>query len=288
MPLHDRCVLADLTITSLATSRTDRGITADVIRRTGGDGDAGRWVSRLWTKEALDPISKHDAATRKLHQGMTLPWLDNSKRILPSTKVLDYLDLMRQRRPEREDLVRTHFLDRYDHWVSAAKLMRGSAVQAGDYPTRAEAAASFTFKVEAEPVPHRDDFRVTLAAPDLDELQAGLAERLANAERIARNDLIARITEPLVRIVEKLSDPDARFKDSLVGNLVEITRAIPDLNITGDPGIEAVRQQIETHLAGLNPEILRDSLSDRSRAAEKAARILGTMAPWLENLPAAA
>ena len=286
--LHTRCILMDLTITSLTTSRTDRGITQDVLRRTAADADAGRWVSRLWTKAALDPISKHDAATRKLHQGMTLPWLDNSKRILPSAKVEEYMDLMRQRRPEREKLVAEHFLARFDHWLGEARAMRGTAFDAAEYPSAAEAACSFGFKVQGEPVPHRDDFRVTLAAPDMADLHAGLEDRLAAAARIARNDLISRITEPLVKMVGRLSDPEATFRDSLVDNIRAIAAAIPALNVTEDAGIEAVRQRLLSSLCRLDPEILRDSASDRSRAASQANAILAVMAPWLEDQPAAA
>lgn len=283
MSLHDKCLLVDLTIASLTTSRTDRGITADVLRRTAGDADAGRWVSRLWPKEALEPINQHDSATRKLHQQMTLPWLDNSKRILPTPIFHDYMAVMRQRRPEREQLVE-RFIAQFDTWLAKARVMRGTAFNASEYPTRTAAAASFAFKVEAEPVPHRDDFRVRLAGPDLEEMQAGLEDRLADAARIARNDLIARITDPLVKMVERLSDPEAKFRDSLVGNLQAIARAIPGLNVTGDPGIEDVRRRLEASLCQLNPAVLRDSESDRTRAARQANSILATMAPWMEEI----
>ncbi len=287
MSLHHKCVLADLTITSLTTSRTDRGITADVIRRTSAETDAGRWVSRLWPKEALDPINQHDSATRKLHQGLTLPWLDNSKRILPTAAFHDYMDIMRQRKPEREQLVKTHFLDDFHGWVQKARLLRGTAFNSAEYPDYHSAVASFSFKIEAEPVPHRDDFRVTLAAGDMDEIQAGLEDRLATAARIARNDLLARITEPLVRIVERLSDPDAKFRDSLIGNLQSVVRSIPGLNVTADPEIETVRRQLEATLCKLDPDTLRESTSGRTRAASTANQILATMAPWMDHDAAA-
>ena len=122
---------------------------------------------------------------------MTLPWLDNSKRILPTARFQDYMDSVRQRRAERESLV-GEFINRYEHWVNEAAAMRGSTFRSADYPDRTTAAARFDFKVEAEPVPHKDDFRVTLTATDLGEMQSVLEERLATAARIARNALIPR------------------------------------------------------------------------------------------------
>ena len=106
MSLHEKSVLIDLTLTSITTSRIDQSVTADVLHRNAAGKDAGRWVSKLWPKEAIDPIQKHDAKTGTLHREMTLPWLDNSKRILPTARFDEYMRIMRDRRPEREDLVK--------------------------------------------------------------------------------------------------------------------------------------------------------------------------------------
>ena len=218
MSLHDKALLIDLTLTSVTTSRIDQTVTADVLHRNAATKDAVRWVSRLWPKAALEGIISHDAATGRSHREMTLPWLDNSKRILPTAKFDDYMALMRQRRPERQDLVNA-FIGNYAHWLQEAAAMRQGLFNKAEYPDAASAAGRFTFKVEAEPVPHRDDFRIRLSAGDMSEMQSVLDERLQAAERIARNDLVSRIVEPLVRIVDRLSDPDAKFQDSLIGNI---------------------------------------------------------------------
>lgn len=286
--LHDRAILIDLTLTSITTSRIDQSVTTDVLRRNGAKEDAGRWVSRLWPKEAIDPIVRHDAKTGTLHREMTLPWLDNSKRILPTARFDEYMRIMRERRPEREALVRDHFIGRYAHWLHEARTMRQHLFRPAEYPDQATAAARFSFRVEAEPVPHKNDFRVQLSGPDLAEMQSVLEDRLAEAARIARNDLAARITEPLVRMVERLADPDAKFKDSLIENIRTVAEAIPALNITDDPTLEAARQRILSGLATLDPETLRQSRSDRTRAASEANHILASIAPWLDPIQAAA
>lgn len=287
MSIHDKAILIDLTLTSVTTSRIDQTITADILLRNAANKDAGRWVSRLWPKEALDGIIKHDAATGRTHRDMTLPWLDNSKRILPTAKFDEYMTLMRVRRPEREALVKS-FIDNYDHWIREAQTMRQGLFKHAEYPDRYTAAARFIFSVEAEPVPHRDDFRIRLTADDMAEMQSVLDVRLQTAERIARNDLIGRIIEPLVKIVERLSDPEAKFQDSIIGNIRSIADAIPSLNVTDDAAIEDIRLRILGGLGTLDPESLRESRSDRSRAAAEANAILASFAPWLEPIESAA
>jgi hypothetical protein len=287
MSLHDKALLIDLTLTSVTTNRIDQNVTADVLNAHAANKDAGRWVSRLWPKAALEGIIGHDGATSRSHREMTLPWLDNSKRILPTAKFDDYMALMRTRRPEREALVKS-FIDRYDYWLAQAATMRNGLFKAAEYPDAFTAARRFSFKVEAEPVPHRDDFRIRLSGPDMAEMQSVLDIRLREAERIARNDLIGRITEPLVKIVERLSDPDAKFQDSLIGNIRSIADAIPALNVTDDAAIEDIRRRIIGGLAQLDPDTLRESRSDRSRAATEANSILASFAPWMEPIQSAA
>jgi hypothetical protein len=288
MSIHHKAILVDLTLSSLATTRIDQSVTAEVLRRKSAAEGAGSWVSRLWPKAALEPISSHDSATGRIHREMTLPWLDNSKRILPTARFEEYMAIMRTRRPEREAIIRDHFLSKYQHWVQAARDMRKDLFDPPQNPPLADVTARFSFRVEAEPVPHRDDFRVTMSANDLSEMQSILDERLATAATAARNELLARIADPLVRIVERLSDPDAKFQNSLLTNLTKIADSIPAFNITEDPAIEAIRLRIATGLAKLNPESIRSSRSDRSRAATEANNILASIAPWMEALPTAA
>jgi len=288
MSLHEKSVLIDLTLTSITTSRIDQSVTADVLHRNAAGKDAGRWVSKLWPKEAIDPIQKHDAKTGTLHREMTLPWLDNSKRILPTARFDEYMRIMRDRRPEREDLVKSHFIDRYAHWLHEAATMRQGLFRPSEYPSAAAAAQRFSFRVEAEPVPHGNDFRVKLSQSDIADMQATLESRLSEAARIARNELVYRLQEPLLRVVERLTDPDAKFQDSLIHNLRSIVDALPSMNITEDATIEDARLRILHGLAKLDPDSLRESRSDRSRAAAEANQILASLAPWMNPIADAA
>ena len=286
MSLHDRSILIDLTLKGLGTARTDQRITRDVLQQTRAETDGGRWISRLWPKEALEPVRKHDAATRAYHQEQTLPWIDSGKRILPTARFPDYMATIRERKAERQVFV-DDFLNRYDHWKYEAMKLRGDAYREADYPNLEKATDRFNFRVESEPVPHREDFRITLSGPDIEAMQATLDARIAEAERIARNDLIARLTTPLAHMVERLSEPGARFSNSLFGNVLSIAELIPDLNVTADPNLDAIRQEIMAKISAFDPDAVRDSDFQRNRAAKAASDILATMAPWLEEADAA-
>lgn len=282
MSLHDKSLIVDLTLSGITTTRTDAHITRSVLRAQQADDEAGRWVSKLWPKEALEPIRAIDSQIRAYHYDKTLPWLDKGGRICATRAFPDYIATMRDFRHRRETLVREHFIDRYDYWLAKAKTMRGHAYVAAEYPTRYGAADRFRFETHAEPIPHIADFRISLNQIDLADIQSDLDARLIEAERIAVAALLKRIAEPLTKLIERLADPDAKFQDSLVGNIRDLAAAIPDLNILDDPRIDALRQQIAA-LGAVSPTTLRESRSDRNRALSKASSILSTMAPWMDE-----
>ncbi len=250
--------------------------------------DAGRWVSRLWPKAALEGIISHDSATGRAHREMTLPWLDNSKRILPTAKFDDYMALMRTRRPERAALVKT-FIDNYQFWLARGR--RHAPRRSSNPPnTRTPTPPPPASPSRSRPNPSPTATTSASASPPATWPKCNRSSMTASqaAERIARNDLVARIVEPLVRIVDRLSDPDAKFQDSLIGNIRTIADSIPALNVTDDPAIEDIRLRILAGLATLDPDSLRESRSDRSRAATEANAILASFAPWMEPIHQAA
>ncbi len=65
--------------------------------------------------------------------------------------------------------------------------------------------------------------------------------------------------------------------DSLVGNIITLTQLLPKLNITDDPELENMRQQIETKLTRTNPDDLRNSRTPRKKVANEATAILENM-----------
>lgn len=283
MSIHDKTILVSLTLAGIASTRTDKEITADVLITQNATADAGRWMSRLWPREAMEPIRSLDSQIRGHHYLKTLPWGDKGERIIASRTFTDYTADMRAFRYKREALVQG-FLDHYDDWIDQARLMRGHLFKYSEYPTIHQARNRFRFELGATPVPHRDDFRVSLAAPDMEAIQISLDAKLRDAELTARRELYRRMADPVCKLLERLSDPDARFTDATLNALREIVASLPDVNVLDDPEVEQLRQAIEDQLCHLDPESITTSKSDRSRAATKANTILAKMAPWLDDI----
>jgi len=285
MSLHDKTLLISLTLSGIPSARADKEITRDVLFSKNAEADAGRWVSRLWPKEALEPIRQIDGQIRAYHYSKTLPWMDKGERIIAARTFTDYMEKMRDFRYKRETLVQG-FIDSYDTWLDRAKDMRGDTFKPDEYPGAQEARRRFRYELSSTPVPHRDDFRVSLSTEDMEEVRASLEARIHTAEETATRDLYRRIAAPVSALVERLANHDSRLTESTLNALKELCSTLPDINILDDPGINTLRDAITAQLTTLNPETLTNSRSDRSRALQKASSILATMSPWLDE-PAA-
>src|SRR6185436_1794409 len=102
-------------------------------------------------------------------------------------------------------------------------------------------------------------------------------EAVESAVKAARNDLWQRLIDPVRHLVNRLSDEDGHFKNSLIGNITEIIDLIPALNVTGDAKLERFRAEVHALIAGLTPQTLRDDKFTRKEVAEQAEAILSKM-----------
>jgi hypothetical protein len=76
---------------------------------------------------------------------------------------------------------------------------------------------------------------------------------------------------------EKLSDPDAIFRDTLVTNARELCDVLTRLNIGEDSHLEDIRQSLERLALNNEPETLRKDDRARAQVADETAALLSAM-----------
>jgi hypothetical protein len=162
---------------------------------------------------------------------------------------------------------------RYDVWVDMARRERNGLFRDHDYRGRDHFRSRFSLSIQFLPVPDESHIVCQLADDDVRLLREGVTLQVADALESGRRDVLDRIADPLRRMVERLSDPEAIFRDSLVSNLRDIADALPSLNLTGDPAISAIGADV-ARLGSEDPERLRDDKYHRRNTADLAAAIL--------------
>ncbi len=272
--LQSKAMLTTLSISQWTARKQDKKVTNEVESSHGAH-DAGKFHKSLVNKELLDPIAKIASRARDYHYNMTLPWSNSGQYLLPSALFVEYTTKFRGFKAEFEKAVNT-MVSSYPAEVQEARNRLGTMYNPGDYPDPSELYMRFGIKTEFTPIPDGDDFRLTVSAEDQAELRASVVEAIHERQAAAVKATYGRIRDVVSKVEERLSDPKAIFKDSLITNVSDLCAVLGGLNITDDPVIESLRQDIEANLL-VSTHALRISSHHRTTTAAHASRILASL-----------
>jgi len=279
--LEEKAMLVKLSISTWSARRHDKKVSDEVADMKGADKDAGRYNKMLFSGDSVaSKIVKYAALAREDHYDLTLPWLDDGYRILPSKNYDRYMKKMREQRAGFDALV-AELSSTYDALVGDAKTRLKDMFNAGDYPRPAEIARRYAFDVNISPIPAAGDFRVSLSSDDTEQIKKEIEQRMKAAEAAAMRDVWNRLHDVVKKMAEKMSDKDAVFRDTLITNMCELAELLPALNITDDPELEKMRRQVEKTLCSYEPKALRNDDKERAAAARDAQAILDAMAGYM-------
>lgn len=267
-------MLAQLKISKWGGRKTDKSITAEVEAAHGAR-DSGRFSKVLVAKDLLQPIDQFASRLREYHHTMTLPWTDSGARLLPAAHFMEYSKKMREAKTEYAALVQT-FVKNYPTEVQAARNRLGSMYDPGDYPDPLDIGQEFGIEVSITPVPTGNDFRVDIGNEAVEEIRGQINDSIAMKQAEAVKATFDRVREVVSKMHERLADPKAIFKDTLVTNVGDLTKVLAGLNITSDPRIDKIAKFMQEELI-IPPSLLRSRLSTRAKVAEKAGELLAQL-----------
>ena len=284
MNLNDRALLVQLNISQWTARKHDKAATRQVASTNNASMEAGRYnKSLLPMNDALDHVHKKSTLIRtKYYENTTSSGLDGMQ-ILPSGNYLAFMTEFRKEKSEWDSLV-SMFVDNYEDIVTRNKhiLQRtlGNLYDPGDYPTVDQIRAKFRMDVAVFPVPSSANLRIPVSNEELNRIRAEIEQRVDNAAKTAMTELWQRLHDRVKHMAEKLADPRAIFRDSMVENARELCALLPRLNFTDDPHLEDMRQQVEQSLLK-HPDALRNDPDLRRDTAAEAKAIMDKMAIFM-------
>lgn len=275
--LWDSAMIVRLGISQWTAKKYDKKVSNKIADDYNVSRTAGQYRKALVAEEAIRDVQKIATEARNFHYEQTLPWDDVGGRLLPSANFEAYSTKMRELRGKFEEAVRA-FVDSYSDYRNKAKQELKGMFDSADYPQ--DVGRKYNFETNIEPVPTAQDFRVRLQDDDVTRIKSEIEKRLKERESEAREDLFLRLHTVVEHFAEKLNDPDSIFRDTLVGNIVELVDLLPRLNVMGDKKLEALSKEVKVKLCGFEPENLRKDRATRAKAADSAADILKKMGAY--------
>ena len=279
MTLNDRALLVQLSISQWTARKYDKKATRQVADANGTTMDVGRYNKALLPMNGLlDYVHKKSSHIRTKFYENTLPWGIEGTMMLPTSNYLQFMTDFRKERDEWNTLV-GNFVHNYDQLVRDAQRQLGSLYDSADYPATSDIRTKFHMDMSVYPVPSTD-FRVAIGSDELSRIQQDVERRVADAQTKAMQEVWTRLHDRVKHMAEKLADPKAIFRDSLVENAREICALLPRLNFADDPNLEAMRQQVEASLLK-HPEALRTDPDLRRDTAAEAKAIMDKMSVFM-------
>ena len=272
MSLNDKAMLIYLNISFWTARKYDKRISQEIEDQYNAD-EAGRYNKILIAKEHLSNIQKIISAARTFHYENTH---DNGGRLLPSANYFNYVKSIQSFKDNFEREV-TNFLRVYPNLKDEARQRLNGMFDEDDYPDVYILETKFNIKSVILPVPEADDFRVNLTDDEVEGVRTSIREQVEASTESAMKDLWKRLFKVVSHMSERLSDPENKFKNSLVENIEDLCELLPKLNITDDPGLAVAVNEIKAKLTKNDSQTLRDNDVIRNNTAFEAQKIMNKM-----------
>lgn len=287
MTIQNSAVLVDLNISAWTGRKLDKKVSGEIDASKSTKVRAGNYHKHLLAGTAkLEEVQRIVSAVRIWHYEQTLPWSDSGSRLLPMKNFFDYKQTLSNFEGQFQDAV-DEFVSKYPELVSAAAFQIGALFNRDDYPNIEELKHKFRFNYVFMPVPTANDFRVEAGDEAIRELQEQANNVVNQRVEEAMREMWNRLHEQLTHMSDKLTDlaqprvskkGEERyaqvFRDSLIGNAIELCSLLTRLNVTNDPKLEQARAQLEKTISGVTADTLREDDLKRAEVKSKVDEIL--------------
>lgn len=271
-------MLATLKISQWSGRKFDRNATAKVTKEASADADSARVYKALVSKDALKDVKRIAGELRNEFYRRTLPWGDQGTRILPAKDYEDFTAHVLDKRSEFRQAVET-FLTDFDREVGSARHRLGDLFDWDDYPARWELEMAFGISFEVMPVPTAGDFRVELSDSAANAVRAATESRIERLTADAARHVWDQLKEMLTAIRDRLKDPDARFKNALITNFLQLAGSLDKLNVTEDANLTRMYDEVSSGLLSLRDvDALRKDKATRQSAVQDVENVLDKFA----------
>jgi hypothetical protein len=280
MNLNDRALLVQLNVSQWTARKYDKKVTQQVADTNSTGVEAGRYnKSLLPMNDYLKAVHQKTTEIRKKYYENTLPWGIEGTQLLPTANYLNFMTDFRKEKREWDTLV-SGFMLNYDRLRTKARGFLGTLYNDDDYPTVGEVSHKFSIDMAVFPVPNAD-FRVSIASDELTRIQSDVEARVKEAGMVAMKEVWNRLFHHVEHIAERLADPAAIFRDSMLVSANETCDLLTRLNMLDDPHLEEMRAQVQSKLIGHHPESLRNDPDLRRDTAAEAKKIMDQMSVFM-------
>jgi hypothetical protein len=268
MKLKDKAILTHCRICLWTGSKASQKESRELCNKKGAAIDAATVIVNYVPKETLKDLRTKAGRIRSTFFRWTRPYLDGGVRILALANMKKHDDAMKEAIDDYNECANKWVKNEYPKIIANMPKRLADLLDNKRMPTPIELLSKFRIEHSKFPVPDVDDF-----VGDA-ELKAEVKRSIKEATQKSMVDIWGELSELIGKVQERLSDPDKKFKDSLIKNLTSFCERISNENFTEDEQLDNIRQTVMKKLANIDPQDLRENKLYRKGASLKAGEIL--------------
>jgi hypothetical protein len=293
-PLVNKAMMVRLKIGIYTGNKVDHTMTNKVLDSFGADSGTAKVIkSTLCDCAELGAIKRNAQHARNYSYSVTLPWDSKGDRMLPATMFKDHAENIAQYKENHFELL-DKLCNKYQKIIEMAKQKLGSAFNPDDYLLESQLRERFYFDVSYYKIASPDgDFRLALTNEDKQRVVDSMREMHNRTIKAAHKELWQRCHEVTSKMADRLGkEPvgskrdgkDKIFRDTMIGNIKELCEVLDQLNITNDPDLAMIGQEIRLRLGNQDPKELREDKEVRAKAAGDAEALTSQIEDKLKSL----
>lgn len=269
------CVVkVKLRISTPSDRKYDPLVSQEVARNKHAVHNAGRYMKKIMDSPALADYRRVTQQARQFHYFHTLPWEDGGWRLLNVDNIENWQAGLHILQEDAKKYSK-RFLKSLDATIERDRERLGKLFNESDYPSSVELEHRFGIFTDLEPLANTtDNWVLNLSDELINEFRSDYEARTQNQLTASMNAVFERVQETLEHIAERLSSEGKTFRNSLINNVSELVEILPMLNVTDDPNLNQLTQDLRFKFAKLDPDVLRESPHQRKKAADEAQEIL--------------
>ena len=283
--ISDVAMLATLRITRWGANRTDKEASAEVAASTGANPRSVRVVKKLIPEEYTRKINAGATKARTAFYRYTLPWLDNGTRILPVELYSQFMAEFVPAKNEFDSAVH-EFVTDLDAIYLASEQDLKTLYKAGEMPSADEVKRMFSIRCPVQPFSSPEgfkDFRVKLSEEAISVMQEDFKREMNEQLREALLSAYKRIGETVGKMVTNLAEygqpiPGSKkrrfFHESMIQNVRDMADVLKGLNITNDPTLDEIADEILCELTVYDADDLKSDDELRESVRQSAEKIM--------------
>ena len=293
--LSQVATVAAIRTTSLGLSRQDKSASTELDQTHAAQGGTYNASAKRLTREGVEKVKALNAKANDARMCLntnTTAWGD--RRLLANVNIQRFLGEFSTHKSEYDRMLEQLIYD-------APRLIAESEINLRNVvgvepPTLEEIENAFSLEFTMEQIPDSSSF----SAPGMDkavedELKRRFEANIEAAYHQAQNDALLRLQKPLANLVERMNAYNKReedtakgidvgregyFRDTLMTNLHDIAEVFATFNLTGDPGLNKIAEQLDA-FENIEAADLRKSKALRDDTAKRAQAILDNLGGWL-------